>query len=261
MSRALRSFRVEAVILRHVDWGEADRLLTLYTLERGKLRAVAKGARRIRSRKAGHLEPFTHVRLQLATGRDLPIVTQADTVDAYLPLREDLLKTAMAAYVVELLDRFTYEAEQVHVGLFSLLTETLQRIAGLVDPWIALRYYEMRLLDFLGFRPHLFECAGCGQEIQPVSQYFSPAHGGVLCPRCGKQANEALPVSMEALKYLRHFQRSTYSQATRAHPAPSTRAEIETIMRRYVTFLLERDLNSPVFLHRIQSSAGGAAGP
>ena len=79
--REAHSFRVEAVVLRHSDWGEADRILTLYTRERGKVRAIAKGARKIRSRKAGHLEPFTRVTLQLAKGHDLLIVTQADTLD------------------------------------------------------------------------------------------------------------------------------------------------------------------------------------
>jgi DNA repair protein RecO (recombination protein O) len=78
-----RSFRVEAVVLRHANWGEADRILTLYTREQGKLRAVAKGARKIRSRKAGHLEPFTHITLQLAKSRDIPIVTQVETLDPY----------------------------------------------------------------------------------------------------------------------------------------------------------------------------------
>ncbi|MGZ9234980.1 MAG: DNA repair protein RecO, partial [Anaerolineales bacterium] len=78
-----RSFRVDAVVLRHSDYGEADRLLTLYTRQLGKTRAVAKGARKIASRKAGHIEPFTHVKLQLAKGRDMLILTQADTVDAY----------------------------------------------------------------------------------------------------------------------------------------------------------------------------------
>lgn len=258
---APRSFRVEAVVLRHRDWGEVDRLLTLYTLEKGKMQAVAKGVRRLKSRKAGHLEPFTHVLLQLASGRDLPIITQAETVEAYLPLREDLVKTALAAYVIELVDRFTYEAEDVHPGLFVLLTETLGRIADLEDPWLAVRYYEVHLLDFLGFRPHLFECAVCGQAIQPVPQYFSPAHGGVLCPRCGEQVKGALPLSVTALKYLRHIQRSLYSQAARIHASPSIRAEMEAVMQRYFTFLLERNLHSPDFLRRVQSSAGGAAGP
>src|SRR6266540_1158375 len=99
-----RSFRADSVVLRHSNWGEADRLLVLYTREQGKLRAIAKGARKVTSRKAGHLEPFTHVTLQLAKGRDLLIVTQAETVNAFLPLHDDLIKTGYAAYIVELLE-------------------------------------------------------------------------------------------------------------------------------------------------------------
>jgi hypothetical protein len=92
--------------------------VTLLTQERGKLRTVAKGARKIKSRKAGHLEPFTHVTLQLAAGRDLPIITQAETIDAYLPLRDDLLRTGYAAYVLELVDRFTYDMKPA-TGLYA----------------------------------------------------------------------------------------------------------------------------------------------
>ena len=119
-----RSFRVEAVVLRHSDYGEADRLLTLYTRQLGKTRVLAKGARKIASRKAGHIEPFTYVKLQLARGRDMLLVTQADTVDAYLPLREDLILISQASYVLELLDRFTYEDESENPSAFRLLTET-----------------------------------------------------------------------------------------------------------------------------------------
>jgi DNA repair protein RecO (recombination protein O) len=247
-----RSFRVEAVVLRHADWGEADRMLTLYTRERGKVRAIAKGARKVRSRKAGHLEPFTRVTLQLARGRDLLIVTQADTVEAYLPLREDLIKTGNASYAVELLDRFTYEDENENYAIFRLLAETLGRIAAQPDPWLALRFYEMRLLDFLGYRPQLFKCANCGETIRAVDQFFSPARGGVLCPRCGAGLPGAGQVSVEALKYLRHFQRSDYPQARRAQPAPEVQKEIETLMQGYLTYLLERGLNTPEFLRKIQ---------
>jgi DNA repair protein RecO (recombination protein O) len=102
-----RSIRVDAVVLRHSDYGEADRMLTLYTRQMGKARAIAKGARKMASRKAGHIEPFTHVKLQLAKGRDVLIVTQAETVDAYLSLRDDLVLTSHASYMLELLDRFT----------------------------------------------------------------------------------------------------------------------------------------------------------
>ena len=247
-----RSFRVEAVVLRHSDWGEADRILTLYTRERGKVRAIAKGARKIRSRKAGHLEPFTRVTLQLAKGRDLLIVTQVDTLNAYLALGANLVKTGYASYAVELLDRFTYEDESENYAIFRLLTEILDRIATEPEPWLAIRYYEVRLLDLLGFRPHLFECANCGEPIRPVNQYFSPAAGGVLCPKCGAGLPGVWNVSMEALKVFRHFQRSSYSEAQRARPGPEVQNELEVLMQKYLTYLLERGLNSPGFIKQIK---------
>src|SRR5262245_9797029 len=181
-----RSIRVDAIVLRHADYGEADRLLTLYTRQKGKMRVIAKGARKIASRKAGHIEPFTHVKLQLALGRDAFILTQADTVDAYLPLRDDLILTSQASYILELLDRFTYEDETENSAIFRLLTESLTRLASRTDPWLVLRYYEMRLLDQLGFRPQLFECVNCGREIKAEDQFFSFRAGGVICPRCGQ---------------------------------------------------------------------------
>jgi len=247
-----RSFRVEAVVLRHADWGEADRLLTLYTRERGKVRAIAKGARKIRSRKAGHLEPFTRVTLQLARGHDLLIVTQADTVDAYLAIHENLVKTSHAAYIAELLDRFTYEDDTENYNIFRLLTEALSRLEKESDPWLAIRYYEVRLLDLLGYRPHLFECANCGREIKAENQFFSAAQGGVLCPACGVGQPGVWSVSVEALKYLRHFQRSDYARAQRARPAPEVQSEVEALLQRYVTYLLERALNSPAFIKQIK---------
>jgi DNA repair protein RecO (recombination protein O) len=246
-----RSFRVEAVVLRHSDWGEADRLLTLYTRERGKVRALAKGARKIRSRKAGHLEPFTRVTLQLARGHDLMIVTQADTMDAYLPIHENLVKTSQAAYIVELIDRFTYEDDTENFGIFRLLTEALSRLEKETDPWLAIRYYEVRLLELLGYRPHWFECADCGREIKPQDQFFSAAQGGVLCPACGSGLTGVWNISVDALKVLRHFQRSSYSEAQRARPAPAVQGEVETLLLRYVTYLLERALNSPRFINQI----------
>ena len=132
MPKEARSLRVEAVVLRHTDWGEADRLLILFTREAGKLRAVAKGARKLRSRKAGHLEPFTRVTLLLARGRDTWIVTQADTVDAHLPIGQDLTRIGYAAYVIELLDRFfcRYSASFLKEVLIKLeLVFSIQALA------------------------------------------------------------------------------------------------------------------------------------
>jgi DNA repair protein RecO (recombination protein O) len=246
-----RTLKVEAVVLRHSDWGEADRMLGLYTRERGKLRALAKGARKLRSRKAGHLEPFTRVSLMLAHGRDMWIVTQAETVDAYLPLRDDLVRTGYAGYVVELLDRFSYE-EGENRAIYNLLVDTLGRISSGEDTFNLARYYEIRLLDHLGFRPQFFHCVQGNEEIKAEDQYFSAQRGGVLCPLHGKTAPESRPVSTEALRFLRHFQRSAYADAIRAQIPPATRQEMEGLLNYYLTYLLERGLNSPHFIREMK---------
>ena len=246
-----RSQRIEAVVLRHTDWGEADRLLWLFTRELGKLRAVAKGVRKPRSRKAGHLEPFTRASLLLAWGRDIHIVTQAEAVAPYLALREDLVRLGYASYVIELRDRFTYE-EGENRNLYRLLTSTLARLDSEPDPSFAVHYYEVRLLDLVGFRPQLFHCANCSAEIQPEDQYFSAEKGGVLCPKCGRGLPDARPITMPGLRLLRHFQRSSYSEARRARLTPTLDRELENLMNHYLTYLLERGLNSPAFIRRVR---------
>jgi DNA repair protein RecO (recombination protein O) len=240
-----RSFRVEAVVLRHSDWGEADRLLTLFTRQHGKLRAIAKGARRIRSRKAGHLEPFMHVTLQLARGHDLFIVTQADTLQAFLPIHDNLGKTSQAAYTIELLDRFTYEDETENI-IFQLLTKTLLT-SKRRRAWLAIRWYEISA-GLLGFTAPL--SAPVATVVKQKTSSFA-LQGGVICPTCGKGLPGVWQVSMEALKYLRHFQRSDYATARKAQPTAELRLEVETLMQRYITYLLERELNTPAFIKQI----------
>ena len=252
-----RSQRVDAIVLRHQDWGEADRLLWLFTLEQGKLRAVAKGVRKIHSRKAGHLEPFTRVSLLLAAGRELPIVTQAEAQETHTALRENLVRMGYAAYVVELLDRFTFE-EGENSALFRLLSETLKRLTLEVELGLVVRYYEIRLLDLVGFRPQLFNCSQCEEQIKPQEQYFSASSGGVLCPKCGRQGTEVRPVSQSALQLLRHCQRSNYAEARRLHVSSAIDREVEQLMQYYFTYLLERGLNTPDFLRRVKQQNPGS---
>lgn len=249
IKRRHRTFRAQAVVLKHKDWGEADRLIFLFTLEHGKIRAIAKGVRKLKSRKAGHLEPFTQVNLMLAKGRDIPIITQVETIEPYFKIRKDMLMTTFASYVIELLDRFTYE-EGENQALFRLLTKTLDRINHSEKINLAIRYYEIRLLDIVGFRPQLFQCTYCNTEIKPENQFFSASAGGVVCPQCKLKAPGARAISMTALKYLRHFQRSDYKTASKATLTPSVNREIENIMQYYITYQLEHKLNTPPFIQR-----------
>ncbi len=254
MPREARSQRVEAIVLKHVDFGEADRLLTLYSREQGKLRALAKGARKPGSRKGGHLEPFSRAKLQLATGRDLQIVEQAEAIETNSALSRDLVALGYASYVVELLDKFSADHDE-NRALYGLLRDTLTRLTRGDEMQLAVRFYEVQLLQQLGFRPELQNCLNCKKKIQAEDQYFSFEQGGVLCPDCGPRFPGASPISLAALKVLRHLQRSNYEEARRAKPIAHVQLELENLMNLYLTYLLERALNSPRFLRRVRKAA------
>lgn len=250
-TKDVRSYQTQAIVLGHIEYGEADRILKLFTFERGKITAIAKGVRKIRSRKAGHLEPFTRASLYLAKGRNMDIVTQAETVDSYMGLRQDLEKVALAAYVVEVVDRFTYEEGQ-NTSMFRLLADTLSRLETQRNPATVVHYYEVRLLDLLGFRPQLFECVDCGKPILPQDQFFSPLVGGVVCPQCRHGRPEAWPIKMDVLRYFRHLQRSKWHQVEAVVIPEEVESGLSTLIQKYFTYLLERKLNSPEFLREVQ---------
>jgi DNA repair protein RecO (recombination protein O) len=247
-----RSYRTEAIILRRLNLGEADRLLTAFSLENGKIRLIAKGVRRPRSRKAGHLELASRVEMMVARGRELDIVTQAQVIESFPRLREDLEGFAQASYALELLDRSTVDRE-VNKALYRLLADTLARLDTGLNPESALRHYELRLVELVGYRPELFHCVRCGEEIRPQDQYFSPSEGGVLCPECGAQRQKVGRISLRALKVLRHFQRNSFEAVQDLHIRPKVHAEIEQLMENYLSYLLERKLNSPEFVRHVRN--------
>ena len=246
-----RSYHTQAIVLSHIEYGEADRILKLFTLEKGKISAIAKGVRKIRSRKAGHLEPFTHANLFLAIGRNLDIITQAETINPFLGLRENLERVAFASYVMELLDRFTYEEGQ-NIGIFRLLANTLSRLETQKNIETVVHYFELRLLDLLGFRPQLFECVECGNEIMEQDQYFSPLVGGVLCPNCGQSRSEAWQVEKDVLRYFRHLQRSSWGKVANIVIPEGIESKLAELITKYFTYLLERKLNSPTFIKEVR---------
>lgn len=246
-----RVYRTEAVVLRRQELGEADRLLTIYTPGYGKLRVVAKGVRRPRSRKAGHLELFSRGDLLLARGHDLDVVTQAEAVDLFPGLRDDLVRLGHAAYAVEVLDCFAVTEE--NRPLYRLLVETLGRLSEGADPAVVVRHYELRLLEQVGYRPELFRCVGCGREIRPENQSWSAREGGVLCPQCGPGRRDARPISLGGLKVLRYYQRNSFDQVAEISVSRAVQAELETLMEGYLTHVLERRLKTPDFIQRVRA--------
>jgi DNA repair protein RecO (recombination protein O) len=246
-----RLYCTEAVVLKRTDFGEADRLLTLYTPSLGKHRAIAKGVRKLISRKAGHLELFTHSQLLLAKGRALDIVTQAETIAAFASLRADLVRTSRAYYVAELLDRFSEEGIVNH-PLFELLVSALTWLDSESSLDLAVRFFELHLLDLAGYRPQLFRCVSCRAAILPGQNYWSPPDGGVLCPNCGGEHPQAQPMAVNALKVLRYLQTHSADGCRRLHLGIEVQREIENAMLRYVTYYLERNLKSIEFIRLLR---------
>ncbi len=157
MPRPPRVYKSAAIVLHQRKLGDADKIITLYTAEYGKIDAVAKGVRRVKSRLAGNVEPLRHASFMLARGRNLDIVTQVQSIESFQVLRDDLSRLSHALYAAELLDRATEQREE-NFALYRLLLDALRRLAGRDDLERVLRYYEMQVLIQLGYKPELDQC-------------------------------------------------------------------------------------------------------
>lgn len=248
---APRVYKTEAIILKHAKSGEADRILTLYTPGLGKIKAVAKGARRPGSKLGGHVELLTHSLMMLSRGRSLDIVTQSQTINSFLPLKNDLRRTSYGLYASELVDSFTEERLE-NRPIFDLLLSVLNWLCEADNGDLVLRHFELHLLHYLGYRPQLHRCVNCNLALQPVTNFFSPYQGGVMCPECGYKEPVARPLSVNAVKVLRLWQDCDYPTARRVRISPELSSELEQVMKEYITYLLEREAKSTAWLDRLK---------
>jgi DNA repair protein RecO (recombination protein O) len=190
----------------------------------------------------------------LARGKTFWIITQADSIKTSIAIRDSLKKTGQAAYVVELVDRFTVEEESDHI-IFRLLVNTLSRITSGEGVFNVLRFFELSLLDRSGFRPDLNKCVGCGEEISAQDQFFSTSQAGVLSPECGGLHNNTRSVTVNALRFLRHYQRSGFSEIIKLKVPVAAQKEIAALMNSYISGVLERKLNAPDFIRKVSRLA------
>jgi DNA repair protein RecO (recombination protein O) len=266
-----RLYRTEGVIVRRRNQGEADRVLTLCTPS-GKLDVIAKGARKVNSRKAGHIELFCHSSFVIARSRSSwDIISQVEMMEPHARLREDLLRGTHARYLAELFDRFFTQGEGGQ-AMFDLLDHALAWLCKDDDLDLIARFYEQHLLGLAGFRPELFRCVGehgKGVSLDPQEQGneigdrsgrspygFDPEHGGVLCPDCyeeRKRRPEVVALSPNGLALLQGCQRGPYTTRLRTlQIAPTLHTEVERVMQHYITYHLERSVSSGTFLRRLK---------
>lgn len=251
-----RSIRTEGIVLRRKDFGESDRILTLFTRKLGKVSAIAKGCRKPGSKLSGHLELFMRTSFLIAQGRNLHIISQAENITSYENLRKDLFGVGIGSYVIELIDAVTYD-EGSNLKLYELLVSTLEYLESGKHPGVVLRYFDLHTLDLVGFRPEMFQCVECTQKIIEQDQYISGELGGVVCPECsGRTSQSGLrPITSKVLKYLRHIQRTNIRELLAIDIPPDIEEELEKVIGYYLGHTLERHLNSPDFIRRIRKGS------
>jgi DNA repair protein RecO (recombination protein O) len=252
-------YKTEGIVLRHIDFGEADRILTIVTPHLGKIPAIAKGARKITSRFASVVDLLARAQFVLATGRELDVVTQGETLERFDHLRDSLWHGTAAYTVAEALDRALIDREP-HEEVYALALDTLRRldadaVAWLAHPlpdnpagpmargWAALRWFELQLLDELGYRPAFQQCIACETSLQPVeTNGFNAELGGALCPSCSRYSQRPLPLL--TLKVLRLAQSSPWDTLPVMRLDARTRDDVEVVMQSLLALHLDRTLKS-----------------
>jgi DNA repair protein RecO (recombination protein O) len=257
MSNRLRVYRTHAVVLRRRDFRDADRILTVFTPNYGKLELIAKGVRKTTSRKAGHLELFSHSALLVAQARTWDIVTEVVGVESYPRLRSDLDKISQASYIGELVDCFSESGDE-NQPLWELLIIALQELDQLAagqDVRALQHWFEMHLLSLVGFQPQLYQCLNCDEELQPTLNYMSLIEGGVVCPTCAQGRRDLEPIDVDVLKVLRFLQSRPWVNVRQIHVRPHVMRQVDSLLYRYLLTVLERQLKSVDFMRRLQYMA------
>lgn len=242
-------YRTRALVLRTRNFGEADRVLVLFSEDYGKFEAVVKGARRQRSRFIGNTLAFNFIKAMLLTGKSLDTLSQAELVHSFSQFREDLTKLAYASYWVELIDGFIPERQEAN-EIFRFLLASFIVLEKTPDPAVLNMAFELRLLDYLGYQPQIANCVGCGKPFQH-DMAFSAQAGGAVCTGCSLKYRDAVPVVEADLQILERFRGIDLRKLDQLTLEPAQSRLIQKILRGFIEARLDRPLKSQVFLDNL----------
>jgi len=249
-----RVYEASAFVLSSIDYGESDRIVTLFTDDYGKIRGIAKGARRSRRRFANAIELFSHCRILFSRkSRDgLCLVENSDVIDHYAGIREHLGKTMAAAYMIELTDRFAVEGKRSR-KVFRLLQDFFTFLEGQRYCEECLRFFELRLMQLSGYDPVLEGCVCCSTPLDDMeAPCFCAADGGVLCRKCSHRRADTIPVSVGTLKLLLMSKEMDMEKINRLILSRQSSRESRAILESFIRFTLGRELQSARILREIE---------
>ena len=244
-------YKTQAIVIRSIPYGEVDKIVTLYTLDFGKVKGIAKGAKRSRKRFGNTLEIGSHIDLSFFEKETLDLVrlTQCDLIRSFSGLREDIRKLASASYFIELVNELTADKMRSR-RLFELLVVFLETIdRGILKEEIE-RVFEVRLLALLGYQPLLDHCLRCKKGLAGEKIFFSVREGGILCPSCAVHLPGLTPVSLGTIKTLLLAQRISLEKVGRVSFSAQSLKESKTILSLFLEQYLRKDLKSKKFLEQ-----------
>lgn len=251
-------YKAEGVVLRTRNLGEADKIITLFTYERGKIEAAAKGVRRPRSRLLGATQLFTHGRYLLFERKSsLDTLSQGEVVHTFLPLREDLRRMAYASYVSELVDRTT-ELNDAHPRLFPIFLATMELLATGSRLPLTARYFELQLMQELGFRPHLSGCVRCGASD---AHAFSIELGGLLCKRCRSADPAAELLDQETSEIMRFLLKADPKRLSILKPSGKALQAMGDVLPKFCVARIGGWLRSLDFLRALDAAETQGVAP
>lgn len=258
MKRGL--YKTEAVVLNSFDYGESDRILAFYTEDFGKLKGIAKGARRSRKRFVGNLDPSSHIRLIFFHNErtELVRVEDATLIEGFTGMRVDVERLSEAFYLLELVNEMTREGLSAPAVL-GLLLNFLKMLDEGGDSGVLLRFFEIRLLFILGYLPHLTGCVICkdtfGEDNSGGRVFFSSEKGGVVCNRCAPGAAvNLIPVSSGTVRFLTTASRLGTDKLDRLKPGSSFLMESAEILDDFIKHQIGKELKTKRFLAKLRNS-------
>lgn len=246
-----RSYIAESLVLKGRDYGEADRILIIFTREKGKISAIAKSSRKSSSHLRGVTQLFSHSRLSFAGGKNggLATITQGETIDSFFGLREDFDKIAYASYLAELVDCVLPEGKPQE-GLFILLTVVYTLLEAMEDAELIVRYFELKMLSLLGYRPQLKNCVICDRALSGGQFLLAPSRGGIVCASCNRLQEDAIPLSNGAIATMDRMFDQELAKWFNLKVSPAYRQELEPAIAAYMAYYLERTPRAKEVFHK-----------
>jgi DNA repair protein RecO (recombination protein O) len=222
--------KIEGIVIRTTDYGETNKIVTIFSRELGKISAMARGAKKPKSRLSAVSQPFTYGYFLIQIGSGLGTLQQGEILSSMREIREDIFLTAYASFVVELTDKATEEKKN-NPYLFEMLYQTLRYMNEGVDPEILALMYQTKMLPVLGLYPNFDECVICRQSNTFVA--FSVREGGFLCPFHAEQDPYCIPMSEAASKLLRLFYHFDLNRLGNVSVKDETKRQIRTALNAY----------------------------